>query len=190
MDALIAKLQERLQFSPAVEMDQHCGRCTEAGEVLPPNRANPTITSAEVDYVEQQLGFRLPTLIRRLSTEVADGGYGPHWGINRLKHPPGLPFGPEWDVWMSVESWHRWFREDHSPEGQSWLAARPRQLIRYCEVGCNISICIDCTTDTGTLFQDDPNLSQDPMESLVPMPETLEEWLWKWLAEPWPATKY
>lgn len=190
MDQLIARLKERLQFSPAVEMDKHCVRGNDKGEILPPTKSHPPISLVDVDYVEQQLGFTLPTIVRRLSTEVADGRYGPAWGINRLKHPPNYPFGPFWEVAMSVESWHRMYQEQNDERAELFRAACPKHFIRFCEVGCNISIGIDCTTEAGRLFTDDPNLSQNFDECVVPMEETIEEWLWKWLDEPWPTTRY
>ena len=190
-DLLIERLKERLQFAPAVECDKHCGYCNDAGEVLPTPRPNPPISHADVDHVERQLGFRLPSLVRRLSTEVADGGYGPDWGINRLRHPRNVPFDDYDDARMSVEGLHAYFQRDTSPEGQAWLAACPRHFIRYCEVGCNISVCVDCTTETGALFLDDPNLGEDQADCIRLMPESLEEWLWKWLNEnEWPSTPY
>ncbi|MDP1798539.1 MAG: SMI1/KNR4 family protein [Planctomycetaceae bacterium] len=190
MDALIARLKERLQFAPAVEGDKHCVRSNDRGEILPPRKPNQTISLADVDSVEQQLGFRLPTILRRLSTEVADGGYGPDWGINRLKHPPNYPFGPFWDVEMSAESWHRLYREADDEESRKWLASYPQNYIRYCECGCNISIGVDCATDAGKLLVDDPNESESPAGGLKPLSESIEEWLWKWLEQPWPTTTY
>lgn len=191
MDELIARLKERLQFSPAVEGDKDCVHGNDRGEILPPPRPNRTISSEDVDDVEQQLGFRLPTIVRRLSTEVADGGYGPNWGINRLKHPPNYPPGPFWEVKMSVESWHRMYASESGPEIEAWRAGCPRHFIRYCEVGCNISIGIDCTTEAAMLWVDDPNLSENPAECMKPMNLSLEEWLRQWLDDfPWPTTRY
>lgn len=191
VDSLIERLKERLQFSPALEMDKNCGRSNDKGEILPPPKPNRTITHDDVNYVEQQLGFKLPTLVRRLSTEVADGRYGPAWGINRLKHPPNYPFGPFWDIEMSVESWHRLYQEQNDEQGRTWRAAYPAQFIRYCEVGCNISIGIDCSSDAAMLFEDDPNRSDNNAECVVPMNVTLEVWLWKWLNENrWPTKRY
>ena len=185
MDTLIARLKERIRWAPAIECDAYCVYTNDAGEVLPPRRPNPPLSISEVELVEAQLGFKLPTLVRRLCTEIADGGYGPAWGINRVKHPPNLPFGPEWEIEMSVESWHRLYQTENVRARQP---AYPERFIRFCEVGCNISICVDCTLDSGALFTDDPNDSQNPLQR---MDETVEQWLWRWLIEkPWPTTIY
>ena len=185
MDALISRLNERIRRSPAVEMDAHCVYSNDQGEVLPPKPPNSRITLADVEYVEHQLGFRLPQIVRRLSMEVADGGYGPNWGLNRLRHPPQLPSGPFWDVKMSVKSWHRLY---HEGIDEHRLAGLPVQFIRYCEVGCNISICVDCSSESGTLFVDDPNDTATPLKF---MQHSIEEWLWEWLdKQPWPTEVY
>lgn len=184
MDELITRLVERLRYCPAIEMDAHCVHGNEAGEIIPPRPANPPIQESDVCYVEAQLGFPLPEVLRRISTDVADGGFGPNWGIYRLKHPANLPFGPWWEVRMSVESWHKL---DHDPsEPNVTLDQLPEHFIRYGDVGCNITLCVDCTSPEGWLFRD------DPMEDeVVPMHETVEQWLTKWLdQESWPQLKY
>lgn len=180
MDQLLSKLRDRLTYSPAVEMDAKCGRSDESGVLLPPRPPNAPISQEDLDVVEKSLGFALPEIIRRISTEVADGGFGPDWGINRLKHPSQLPFGPHWMVEMSVESWHRLYHE----EADTMLARFPERFVRYCEAGCNISICVDCTT--ARMFVDDPN-SETPIEY---QDHTIEEWLANWLAKPWPTDSY
>ena len=74
MDALIARLNDRIRFAPAVELDAHSVRTNEAGEILPTRPPNRKLALADVEYVERQLGFELPAIVRRLSMEVADGG--------------------------------------------------------------------------------------------------------------------
>ena len=182
MEKLLSKLRDRLTYSPAVELDAMCVRGNEAGEILPPRRPNSPISQGELQAVEASLGFSLPTIVRRISTEIADGGFGPEWGINRLKHPPGLPFGPHWMVEMSAESWHTLYHED---AGQRVLAY-PERFIRYCESGCNISVCVDCTTDMARMFVDDPNVDSPIQYNGL----TVQEWLENWLARPWPTDKY
>lgn len=184
MDAFITRLIDRLRFRPAIELDAQCVHTNSAGEVLPPRPANRPIQTRDVDYVEAQLGFAVPKIIRRISTEVADGGFGPNWGIYRLKHPANLPFGPWWQVRMSVESWHKL---DHDPrEPNEMLDQLPKHFIRYADVGCNITLCVDCTSPEGWLYRDDPMAGE-----IVPMNVTVQQWLIDWLEQtPWPQEMY
>ncbi len=174
MDELISRLIDRLQRSPVIEMDAHCVHTNAKGETLPPRPATRPIRESDVDYVETQLGFGLPEIIRRISTDVADGGFGPAWGIYRLKHPDNLPWGPWWDVRMSVESWHKL---DYAPsDPNDMLDQLPKHFIRYGDVGCNITICVDCTSPDGWLYRDDPMADE-----IVPVNVTVEQWLNDWL---------
>lgn len=182
MDELLSKLRDRLNYSPAIELDAMCGRSNEAGVSLPPRPPNTPISQEEFEAVETTLGFSLPDIIRRISTEVADGGFGPAWGINRLKHPPNSPFGPHWMVEMSVESWHNLY----NGEADTRLMGYPERFVRYCEAGCNICICIDCSNELAQVFVDDPN-ADSPIQY---QNQTIEEWLAIWLSKPWPTDKY
>jgi hypothetical protein len=49
-----------------------------------------------VEDVERTLGFRLPSLMRRLYTEVGNGHFGPMWGLLRLRH-----LAPSLEAWLS-----------------------------------------------------------------------------------------
>lgn len=46
----------------------------------------PPVTFAEINDAEQRLGFILPELLRRIYTEVANGGFGPFNRILGLKN--------------------------------------------------------------------------------------------------------
>jgi SMI1/KNR4 family protein SUKH-1 len=191
IDELIKRLQERIRRSPAVECDALCEWHSDSGEELPPRPPNPPVPQAALEAFEGEFGFRLPTLVRRLYTEVADAGYGPCWGINPLWSPPGTDFELWWEEPMSVEAWYRLYRQEREndrPPGY-WQHS-PDPSIRFCEVGCGISICLDCTTDEGRVFMDDPNLGQEASECLLPLADSVAQWLSDWLERPWPEGRY
>lgn len=193
MEKLVIRLRERLRFAPAIESHKGCQFSNEAGETLPPFPPNDAISLAAVHEVERKLGFPLPSTVRRLSVELADGGYGPSWGIYRLQQPAGRPYGYPDEGPMSVESWHALDHSaaDYASPGRmrESLARYPERFIRYCEVGCNITICVDCTTDAGKVFVADPS-GPGQLDVLTPLADSVEQWLWDWLDEPWPATEY
>jgi len=70
-----------------------------------PDLGSPAPTAA-IEGAEARLGIALPTALRRLYTEVGDGGFGPGGGLlpieeavrayAELTREPFLPNGPEW----------------------------------------------------------------------------------------------
>lgn len=189
MDTLIFRLQERIRRAPAIECEAFSQRCNEAGEILGPTRPNLPVSQATLEAFEQEFGFRLPPFVRRLYTEVADGNFGPCWGINPLRQPPNI----DWqDEPLSVEGWYRydrqWRAKDEPPDYWPYVA---EPSIRLCEVGCNIQICVDCSTEQGRVFMDDPNLNREWKECIIPVADTVQEWLARWLDDkPWPESIY
>ena len=184
MNELLNQLAERIRYSPTIECDN--GYSNDAGEIFPPQPPHPPIAEQDLAYVENQIGFRLPELVRQIALTVADGGFGPNYGVNRLKHPANVPFGPHWEYPMSVESWHRLYQQPNS-EDRDCLKAYPRHFIRYCEVGCNISLLVDCTNNSAMMFIDDPNAA----DAVRPLNESLECWLSNWISSnPWPSERY
>jgi hypothetical protein len=191
MDDLIERLRERIRRSPAVEMDAFWGRCTEEGVPLPTRPPNPPLPERAVEEFEAEYGFRLPTQVRRLYTEVADGGYGPAWGFYPLRQPRNADLDPEEDEPESIEGWLLQDRKEResglSPEYWRYW---PEPSISICNGGGGILVCVDCTSDQGRVFVDDPNLGCDGRTRLVPFADSVAEWLSKWLEQPWPEQTY
>jgi hypothetical protein len=186
MDELIRRLQDRLRYCPAVEMDAHHGRSNDEGQQLPPDPPRPPVTMEVLEEVERTLGFPLPGLARRLYTEVADGGYGPAWGVIPLRSPEGIALRDLEDWEMSVEAWARTYREDPPPEG---YPIPPHPSIYFCDAGCGIEYCLDCSTEATRVFIDDPNEYGDGY-AYKTAAATLEQWLTEWLDKPWPTELY
>jgi len=91
-------------------------------------------TSVEIARTEDELGFALPRLLRRIYTEVADGGFGPAYGLFPINRRPG---GPGQDESL-VEAW-KTLSEPPLPSG----------LLPICEWGCAIWSFLDCRTERG-----------------------------------------
>lgn len=47
---------------------------------------NPVVTQEQLDAAEQSLGFPLPALLKELYANVANGGFGPGYGIDSLEN--------------------------------------------------------------------------------------------------------
>jgi hypothetical protein len=52
-----------------------------------------TISAAEVEQIESELGFPLPPFLRRLYLHVGDGGFGPGLDVAIPGYPAGC-YGP------------------------------------------------------------------------------------------------
>src|SRR5690242_10047052 len=83
MDALIARIKERVA-APLLAVDA-------ATWVEPMPTVTPPATVAEVDAAEAALGLAIPPLLRRLYTEVGNGGFGPHYGLEGVPTIPPVP---------------------------------------------------------------------------------------------------
>src|SRR5262249_33671014 len=110
-----------------------------------PDPEMPQPTPAEaVTAAQQKLGFALPPLLARLWTEVANGGFGPGYGLWGLDGG----FAEELSDQTTVEAYlsridDRGYAEVHGP----W----PSKLVPVCDWGCSHITAIDCTTPEGEM---------------------------------------
>ncbi|MBN1605579.1 MAG: hypothetical protein JW940_03045, partial [Polyangiaceae bacterium] len=128
-----------------------------------------------VDDAEHELGYPLPPLLRRLYLEVANGGFGPGYGILGLRGGHGVaPTGTAIDL-------YRRFREGEQPP--------PASLFPVCDWGCAIASFVDCSDSGAAMWGFDPNLVDDNAHALFRQEMGLAEWLQLWiegrLYQPW-----
>lgn len=126
--------------------------------VLAPD-VRPPATPAALARAESRLGFALPSLLRRIYTEVADGGFGPAHGL--------FPLRQDGSGAHEVES----LVEVHDE-----LALAPPQLLPICDWGCASWSCLDCRTDDGAVVT---SCGERP---LTDTGHDLRSWLHAWLA--------
>ena len=151
---LILRLRERIRRFPSTDL-----------ECVPPIQPRPVLTAEQVASAEMDLGFMLPPVVRSLYLQVADGGYGPGWGI--------LPMDQvvEWDH-ICRTNW-----DDVFPP-PNW----PDKMVRFCEWGCNFWSGIDCSSERCTIIRFDPDKDVAQIaDHLVPECDSLAEWLAAWL---------
>jgi hypothetical protein len=164
MDALIRLLQRRIAVRPSTDWQQH-----------PPIVPRPPVSLEELRRFERDTGLSLPPFLVQLYTMVANGGFGPSWGVNPLRH----------ETRMSIETWDR--HERHRWDSNNPPSGWPDPLIRFCEEGCNIYYGVDCSSDHGTVFVVDPTCgSDDPLEWLTKRADSVAGWLSEWVARPPP----
>ena len=125
----------------------------------------PPATLPAVEHAETLLGAELPSLLRRLYLEVANGGFGPANGVLGLDNG----FGDDMKRTATDILEHR----------DSWPGI-PDHLLPLCHWGCAIYSFVHCPS--GRVFGWDPN-PVDP-EGDVPFFEQeymLDTWLSAWL---------
>jgi hypothetical protein len=115
------------------------------------------VTAEEIAEAESQLGFRLPSFLRRTFEEVNDGRVGPGYGL--------LPLFAKTEKTM-VEVYKR-------------LSAAPDWspgLLPICEWGCAVWSCLDCRTNNGAIV----TLVEE--QGFFDKGGDLQSWLTAWLA--------
>lgn len=153
------------------------------------NFAYPPVTESQLQVTETTLGFPLPPLLRALYAEVANGGFGPAYGLIGVREGfpgPGMgtledyyPHAPEpcriitlSDCPLDAEA------TAHSPQPHLIVPddAWPEHLLMICEYGCCIYFYVDACTDQ--VFESYVN--KDGFAVLTVIAPTLEAWLTHW----------
>lgn len=170
-DDLIGRLKVRATDPmPATDDDQH------------PGKAFPVAPSRLVESTEKKLGFRLPELLRRIYSEVGNGGFGPFYGF------VGLDGGATLGEGKTLVAIYKGLRNLKS---ENWLWKWPDRLLPICSFGCGCWVCVDCKDPGLPLFLFDPNNLQEDLEgneakvnwanAFWNMGELFPKWLDGWL---------
>lgn len=115
------------------------------------------VGSGETARAEDILGFALPPLLGELYRRVADGDFGPEYGLLPLRQAV-LEYQR-----MRASAW-RW------PEG----------VLPMADFGCAMYACVDCRSDTAQVLLFDPNPGEPELAWSLDTP-SLADWLRGWL---------
>ena len=127
-----------------------------------------------LDKAETHLGFELPPAVRDMYGRVANGGFGPGYGVI------GLVGGALTDLKNDAANEYRLrHQRDEWDDGPEW----PDALLPIVHWGCAIYSCVDCAEPTTRIVRFDPNPVDDDW-SIAWGDEgyTLDAWLTAWLA--------
>lgn len=144
-----------------------------------PERATPATIAA----AEASLGFSLPALLRRVYLDVANGGFGPGFGI------VGVRGGWTTDRGNTIEDLYEEM-SDSTTEDPRWVW--PVALVPFVDRGGSF-VCVDATTPEGRIAEWDPDeldgRGRDGgwTRSFREVATSLEAWLDAWLEVPPPA---
>jgi hypothetical protein len=145
-----------------------------AGAVKP--KHFPPVAAADVAEVERTLGLRLPPPLVAIYTRVANGGFGPAYGLL------GLPGGATEE--RKLDAVGLYFHLRLPAEGDP-LWSWPRHLLPVGHLGCGMYACVDCSTDDGAVvwFEPNPHADGEPWDdAFIPLAPSLAMWLENWLA--------
>lgn len=138
----------------------------EAGARVCPSAA----TATDIAEVERALGLRLPAFYVRLLTEVANGGFGPGFGLIGI---PPHGFIDDDLGGNLVET----YLQGRACEDLAWRT--PRGLLHLCNWGCGTFSYVDTLSASAAV------VTHDVLEDRVEYTETsvaLAEWLSDWVA--------
>jgi len=123
------------------------------------------------------LGRSLPPLLRAAYLRVGDGGFGPGYGLLPLFADDNTD-GDE-----SVVSLYQSFSlADPEDPGWQW----PVQLVPFCDWGCAIRSCVDCSSELGAILTFDPNGygPGEPFASTIAQTHaSIDAWFFDWLED-------
>ena len=134
----------------------------------------PPVTQEECAEAAARLGVQLPESVRRVYMEIANGGFGPGYGL------VGLITGARLDTGGSAISLYEVFREN-DPEDPLW--SWPAGLLPVCHWGCAIYSCVDCTQVSAPVLRFDPNgheLGASWHSAFRLEARSFEDWLRRW----------
>jgi ubiquinone/menaquinone biosynthesis C-methylase UbiE len=173
MDSLIEQLKERIKdpdrYKSAAKQTQKAEKQFGKGKhgyssVIPA----PT-TLEELDTAEKKLGFPLPHLLREIYSQVANGGFGPGYGLLGLS-----PNGATDDQGDTALTLSLGVEDPDNEDEYYW----PDALLPICYYGDGIYACLDCSTENGTVSIWDSGELEDASEAT-----SLREWLENWLSK-------
>lgn len=132
------------------------------------------LTEEELQRAVQRLGFEPPALMVRLYRAFGNGGFGMGYGMT------GLGGGYRDDNGDTCDELYAEFADGpDNPEGWDW----PERLLPFCDFGCAICACIDCTTDSGHVVIWDPNIwepGQPVAIGLLDTGKSFLDWMQAW----------
>jgi SMI1 / KNR4 family (SUKH-1) len=129
-----------------------------------PNRRPPLYapaTTAALANAERDLGLALPPLLRALYSKIANGGFGPGYGML------GIEEGYTLNGKTIVVLYHE-FRSYGEP--YTW----PEGLLPLWEWGCAVWSCLDARSPAGTI------VTHDDVDGATETVFTLRSWLGAW----------
>ena len=145
-------------------------------------------SQAQIVATERALVFPLPSLLRSFYMELANGGFGPGYGIRTLfERDAGVVSLTEQYYWSTVNQQPvhlEDFRSQWEQVGSTRLLRLapgqwPSQMLSLCEWGDAVESCLD--VPSGQVFRVGPMAHKG--YGLRPQADSLEAWLLLWIRD-------
>ncbi|MEU5507253.1 SMI1/KNR4 family protein [Streptomyces fungicidicus] len=126
--------------------------------------------AATLARAEAALGFALPPLLAELYLRIADGGFGPEYGLLPLldSEPSGEP--------AAVAQYLA--NRESGREDPDW--PWPEGVLPISHWGCGMYACVDCRSPQAPVLLFEPN-GDDPAQAWFLDSPGLTDWLHAWL---------
>jgi len=127
---------------------------------------------SELCRAETLIGCSLPPAITHIYSAVANGGFGPGYGLVGIGG--GRRGFSDWQGQRHCEDQYVLLRQD---AGITW----PAHLVPLCHWGCGIYSCADASRADAPIFTAFGDaLYDDPPNAVMPANSTFAEWLQAW----------
>jgi SMI1 / KNR4 family (SUKH-1) len=124
------------------------------------SQALPPLTESEVQEAERLLGFRLPSLLRRLYLEVSNGDFGASCMPLILPRGARNPYSAETVVSLHWAPHSAGERVAMEQAGAGYFAHWPRKVLIFLDQGCNMYSCVDCSKPELPVLYFDGNMGE------------------------------
>jgi hypothetical protein len=165
-DSFVAAVRTHVQKLQRGEVESEDARSLE----------HPPFTEGTIAAIEERFGYPLPPAVRALYTRLANGGFGPAYGLLGLRGGPRQEDGAD-----ALDQYESYRRRGVGPDGQ-W----PGGLLPIVHLGCAMFFCVDCTTPEGNMVWFEPNahdwVSGSWTQCFIPLPMTFEQLMRAWVA--------
>ncbi len=163
MDVLISRLKQR-----AADPSTRTGHSSRVPGAAPALFA--AAAPSEIAAAEGRLGFALPNLLAGVYSRVANGGFGPGYGLI------GLPGGFA-DTDGYVVDLYELRLADAATGSIDW----PDKLLPICAWGCSIYSCVDCSAEAAPVVTFDPGARNDGDPMFARSHQSLQSWFEDWV---------
>lgn len=152
--------------------------------------AFPPVTEAQVQEAEHRLGVCLPPVLRACYTELANGDFGPAYGLRSIAGGPGY-LSNLLDSYPAIDEECEVLDIDVMAVSKGGTQVFEIPFDRYCwvramlpliEEGCARTLCLD--TISGSIFRVGPSATGRKFRYVAPDFETL---LGQWLSDEIPT---